>query len=126
SVDNSGTIEASAYYGYAFGILARGAYADVTNSGDIVADGFYVAEGIAAMSEDGTTVTTTGGSISATALGAAYGIDASSTNGDVSVTNASDIDAVGIVLGARGINRSEEHTSELQSRENLVCRLLLE
>src|SRR5690606_40980241 len=34
--------------------------------------------------------------------------------------------------GARGVrrarpeNRSEEHTSELQSRENLVCRLLLE
>src|SRR5690606_41735109 len=27
------------------------------------------------------------------------------------------------VVGAR---RSEEHTSELQSRENLVCRLLLE
>src|SRR5690606_41780707 len=25
-----------------------------------------------------------------------------------------------------GIVRSEEHTSELQSRENLVCRLLLE
>src|SRR5207302_3071595 len=25
-----------------------------------------------------------------------------------------------------GSNRSEEHTSELQSRENLVCRLLLE
>src|SRR5690606_39660961 len=24
------------------------------------------------------------------------------------------------------LNRSEEHTSELQSRENLVCRLLLE
>src|SRR5690606_40332456 len=31
------------------------------------------------------------------------------------------------VLGYIGrINRSEEHTSELQSRENLVCRLLLE
>src|SRR5690606_41852035 len=30
-------------------------------------------------------------------------------------------------LGAgRGGRRSEEHTSELQSRENLVCRLLLE
>src|SRR5690606_41691249 len=29
--------------------------------------------------------------------------------------------------GARGVTeRSEEHTSELQSRENLVCRLLLE
>src|SRR5690606_41856141 len=26
----------------------------------------------------------------------------------------------------RGLGRSEEHTSELQSRENLVCRLLLE
>src|SRR5690606_41742488 len=25
-----------------------------------------------------------------------------------------------------GLERSEEHTSELQSRENLVCRLLLE
>src|SRR5690606_39607794 len=27
---------------------------------------------------------------------------------------------------ARNASRSEEHTSELQSRENLVCRLLLE
>src|SRR5690606_13648135 len=27
---------------------------------------------------------------------------------------------------ARAYKRSEEHTSELQSRENLVCRLLLE
>src|SRR5690606_40836540 len=30
-----------------------------------------------------------------------------------------------VVLAVAG-NRSEEHTSELQSRENLVCRLLLE
>src|SRR5690606_40001015 len=29
-------------------------------------------------------------------------------------------------LGTRRLERSEEHTSELQSRENLVCRLLLE
>src|SRR5690606_41890548 len=28
--------------------------------------------------------------------------------------------------GEGGVKRSEEHTSELQSRENLVCRLLLE
>src|SRR6266511_3669635 len=28
--------------------------------------------------------------------------------------------------GLRSMERSEEHTSELQSRENLVCRLLLE
>src|SRR5690606_40568477 len=32
-----------------------------------------------------------------------------------------DRDATGV-----GVLRSEEHTSELQSRENLVCRLLLE
>src|SRR5690606_35646780 len=31
-----------------------------------------------------------------------------------------------IVAPADGLVRSEEHTSELQSRENLVCRLLLE
>src|SRR5437867_9033930 len=30
------------------------------------------------------------------------------------------------LLGARGVERSEEHTSELQSPYDLVCRLLLE
>src|SRR5690606_41207648 len=30
------------------------------------------------------------------------------------------------LLAACAADRSEEHTSELQSRENLVCRLLLE
>src|SRR5690554_7097844 len=30
------------------------------------------------------------------------------------------------VLTNKGIDRSEEHTSELQSRPHLVCRLLLE
>src|SRR2546430_13594306 len=28
--------------------------------------------------------------------------------------------------GVRAVSRSEEHTSELQSQSNLVCRLLLE
>src|SRR2546430_10365618 len=35
----------------------------------------------------------------------------------------------GITVGAAGVGnllRSEEHTSELQSQSNLVCRLLLE
>src|SRR5207302_10053133 len=32
----------------------------------------------------------------------------------------------GALLPFAGEGRSEEHTSELQSRENLVCRLLLE
>src|SRR5690606_40892720 len=31
-----------------------------------------------------------------------------------------------VLLDSMGERRSEEHTSELQSRENLVCRLLLE
>src|SRR5690606_41033250 len=31
-----------------------------------------------------------------------------------------------LVGGAGAVERSEEHTSELQSREKLVCRLLLE
>src|SRR2546427_9069820 len=42
-----------------------------------------------------------------------------------------DLDAIGRVAigqdqGARSESRSEEHTSELQSQSNLVCRLLLE
>src|SRR2546430_9015444 len=32
----------------------------------------------------------------------------------------------GSILGTAGGARSEEHTSELQSQSNLVCRLLLE
>src|SRR3712207_8766764 len=31
-----------------------------------------------------------------------------------------------VLLGASAITRSEEHTSELQSRQYVVCRLLLE
>src|SRR5204863_7961793 len=34
--------------------------------------------------------------------------------------------ASGLLGVGRGIHRSEEHTSELQSRRELVCRLLLE
>src|SRR6266496_5225758 len=35
-------------------------------------------------------------------------------------------DQLGVDAGARHTARSEEHTSELQSRRDLVCRLLLE
>src|SRR2546421_1134204 len=31
-----------------------------------------------------------------------------------------------VILQSQGAGRSEEHTSELQSRSDLVCRLLLE
>src|SRR5205085_6706685 len=34
--------------------------------------------------------------------------------------------SMGIAVGAAFVARSEEHTSELQSQSNLVCRLLLE
>src|SRR5690606_41843020 len=34
--------------------------------------------------------------------------------------------AAAVIVDNRSFERSEEHTSELQSRENLVCRLLLE
>src|SRR3712207_7557110 len=34
--------------------------------------------------------------------------------------------ARGLLRGRRVLRRSEEHTSELQSRQYLVCRLLLE
>src|SRR5690606_41546596 len=37
-----------------------------------------------------------------------------------------DVASLTISLVRQGETRSEEHTSELQSRENLVCRLLLE
>src|SRR5690606_40711702 len=37
-----------------------------------------------------------------------------------------EVDEELLVLGRQLVRRSEEHTSELQSRENLVCRLLLE
>src|SRR6266536_5929199 len=37
------------------------------------------------------------------------------------------LDQLARLIGARpGLERSEEHTSELQSRVDLVCRLLLE
>src|SRR5690606_6541037 len=47
----------------------------------------------------------------------------------LSDTGSPDADQIVITCGLRGLvlsERSEEHTSELQSRENLVCRLLLE
>src|SRR2546430_7501279 len=37
-----------------------------------------------------------------------------------------EVPAVGVIVGRRERQRSEEHTSELQSQSNLVCRLLLE
>src|SRR5690606_42069346 len=55
----------------------------------------------------------------AVALAAARGLPAPLTGDDGQVAGARHLDEHRAV-------RSEEHTSEFQSRENLVCRLLLE
>src|SRR5690606_41460186 len=41
--------------------------------------------------------------------------------GELSVIAQTDVELTGKLLAAGGHHRSEEHTSELQSRENLVC-----
>src|SRR5690606_41496119 len=54
------------------------------------------------------------------------GVEASSAaDCATAATAATDCSATDAVTRER-YSRSEEHTSELQSRENLVCRLLLE
>ena len=106
---NSGSIQASdfagGYYnGYsAYGMFVRGDIAQAGNSGSIIADGYYAATGIEAISVHGTVVSNTGGSITATATGMATGINASSVYGNVQVGNASTITASGMYLGAIGI-----------------------
>src|SRR3712207_7061512 len=45
--------------------------------------------------------------------------------GNVTIINEGDLSSATAGTG-RGGDRSEEHTSELQSRQYLVCRLLLE
>src|SRR5690606_8164342 len=47
------------------------------------------------------------------------------TKGDFALLRCNQVTKYGAFLDW-GLVRSEEHTSELQSRENLVCRLLLE
>src|SRR5436309_7841656 len=42
------------------------------------------------------------------------------------MVNECSVCATPVRAAGRDVRRSEEHTSELQSRENLVCRLLLE
>src|SRR5688572_32731769 len=44
----------------------------------------------------------------------------------LSITKESRFCGMQVLVGARPRRRSEEHTSELQSQSNLVCRLLLE
>src|SRR5207249_6771880 len=61
---------------------------------------------------------------------AAQGITVTPANPTISVGQTQQFTASGTVVptavAAGGLHRSEEHTSELQSRFDLVCRLLLE
>src|SRR5947209_14660711 len=45
---------------------------------------------------------------------------------DSALTHVDELRAVSVDLLVQQLARSEEHTSELQSRQYLVCRLLLE
>src|SRR3712207_8736204 len=58
-------------------------------------------------------------------LGVAEGI---AGEGVLQADDGGDVAGVDLlhVLAVVGVHRSEEHTSELQSRQYLVCRLLLE
>src|SRR3712207_7083929 len=59
----------------------------------------------------------------------AYAQDQTSPTGDTSpVEQSAEVDAETDVTATDAVatSRSEEHTSELQSRQYLVCRLLLE
>src|SRR2546427_5178904 len=66
----------------------------------------------------------------AVALGGARGVALREKRGAEVVVRFSEIglepDSAAIGGDRLGQNRSEEHTSELQSQSNLVCRLLLE
>src|SRR2546427_8492979 len=53
-------------------------------------------------------------------------LQAANLGDDADTTAAITGQLAGALHGASGIARSEEHTSELQSQSNLVCRLLLE
>src|SRR5205814_8387114 len=60
------------------------------------------------------------------AVGVVNGHDALDQLSVLAGTCAGDIGCPFVVAGATDTERSEEHTSELQSLRHLVCRLLLE
>src|SRR5690606_40211143 len=109
------------------GVAAAGAGERAGAGGLAVGDGLEVGDAVAVVlgEEDGGAVVGEGGG---EALG---GVDVGAVDeGDqVGVPVAGGDALVSVVekdVRGNGGRRSEEHTSELQSREKLVCRLLLE
>ncbi len=111
SIDNTGDIYAtSGAFGFpgtaAYGVIASGAYAEVSNNGNIVARGNTAAFGEVAQSVYGTTVHNVGGGIAAYANGTAVGVNASASAGTVLVDGASDVTAVSQQGNATAITAS--------------------
>src|SRR5699024_9122597 len=87
------------------------------------------AEGLAAACRSGAQVVsfTAAGPAEATPAGAPAAAPATDSARDEALRELTRADLVlDGILGTGGRRRSEEHTSELQSRFDLVCRLLLE
>src|SRR5690606_24493257 len=92
SINNSGDIASSATYGDAYGVLVRGAYGDAVNSGSIVAEGYYSANGAYVDGVFGASMDNSG-SISASAVGDAIGVNVAAIYGYADVANSGDISA---------------------------------
>lgn len=88
----------------AYGVLARGAYAQVGNSGNITANAYYTATGIAARSYYGTLVSTTSTAISTPPRCWWRSVSKGAPElGNVAISNADDISATGVLGGGVGI-----------------------
>lgn len=101
SITNSGDIASSTIYGDAYGVLVRGAYGDAVNSGSIVAEGYYSANGAYVDGVFGASMGNSG-SISASAVGDAIGVNVAAIYGYADVANSGDIAAestYGIAVG---------------------------
>src|SRR5690606_41484934 len=110
------------------GVIAGsgGGTATVDNSGYIGVAGSYITTGIEASAPFGAEVNNSGDVYAAYGL-VTYGVNMDGAGGDAVLNNTGSIQSYGILVSYGAyVGRSEEHTSELQSRENLVCRLLLE
>src|SRR3712207_8428042 len=56
----------------------------------------------------------------------AAAVQVADVHADVGAPGPDPVEQLAAAVGVAGHHRSEEHTSELQSRQYLVCRLLLE
>src|SRR5690606_28619495 len=128
------------------GVLGRQAQRLVAEDGgrlaDVAAEQHLVAGGRAAVGPAlGTEEPDVGGVVLAAAVGAARDVDAEAADlgqalllepladGGAEAPALGDREVAGVGAGAGDDvtdERSEEHTSELQSREKIVCRLLLD